>query len=185
MRSKVGFAAVWVITTAAGVAISWTGVSDAVRSTAATSPELSAGIPVHQGRPPSVSAAPAPSPGRSRPAGTPSPRRTSASPSPSTSPKRTAPAGAPSAGTPAGGAPSGGASAGEQIRTYTVRHGRVTLAIGRTSARLISTSPASGYKATVWRKSNWLRVDLADGQHGSAVFATWHAHAPLVEIYEY
>ncbi|MFI6514339.1 hypothetical protein ACIBF1_02110 [Spirillospora sp. NPDC050679] len=181
MRSKAGFAAVWIATTAAGVAISWAGVGDAVRSTASTTPELSAGVPVHQGRPPAVGAISTPQPpGKPRPSTTPGTRR----PSQPASPKQT-PSRAPSDKAPSSKAPPGRTSPGEQIRTYTVRHGQVTLAIGASSARLVSTRPASGYKATVWRKSNWLRVDLTDGQHGSAVFVTWHAHAPLVEFYEY
>ncbi|MGI5165934.1 hypothetical protein ACQEU3_16385 [Spirillospora sp. CA-253888] len=181
MRSKAGFAAVWIVTTAAGVAISWAGVGDAVRSTASTTPELSAGIPVHQGRQPAMSPASTPPPEKPQVTAVPSTRRPSHSPTP----KQTPTSGAPTAGAPTSKAPSGKASPGEEIRTYTVRHGRVTLAIGPDSARLVSTSPDSGYTAKVWRRSTWLRVDLTNGPHGSAVFVTWHSHAPLVEFHEY
>ncbi|GAA1575598.1 hypothetical protein GCM10009678_67870 [Actinomadura kijaniata] len=166
MRVRVGFAAVWVATTAAGVAISWAGVSDAVRGAAATGPEPAADVPVLRGRPPVPSQSPArspsPSPTGARASVRPSPRPATATPSPRATPP-----------------PDG------QVRTYTVRSGRVTLSIGRSSARFVSATPDSGFQARTWNAAGWLRVDLTDGRHGSAVFATWNGHAPQVQVYEY
>ncbi|MFB4315957.1 hypothetical protein [Actinomadura sp. 21ATH] len=171
MRVRTGFLAAWVATTAAGIAISWAGVGDAMRGTALATPELAAQAPVRQGRPPAgpspeagAPSAPSPSPSASRTGtGSPAARSTGARPAPSASAK----------------APSG------RVRTYVVKSGRVVLELSARSARLVSATPDSGFQAKVWRRDGWLRVDLTDGTHGSAVFATWKDHPPLVQVYEY
>lgn len=187
MRARIGFAAVWIATTATGIAISWTGVGGAVRGTALDSPELAAEVPVRQGRPPALSstAAPVRSP-------TPTPSKTG--------PGRGAEAGAEAgdeagtgAGTGAGNAPRGERSASkkpsrapdEKVRTYTVKSGRVVLALSGDAARLVSATPDNGFRAKVWEQDKWLRVDLTDDVHGSAVFAKWNGHPPIIQVYEY
>ncbi|MFS2292606.1 MAG: hypothetical protein FWJ90_07845 [Actinomadura sp.] len=174
LRGRVGFVAVWTATTLTGMAISWAGVSGAMRGTAEATPDRAAEVPVLQGRPPS----PGPSAVPSQSSGTPSP---SASASPSTRD------GSPAAAPGGGRSPSPDASRGprEKVRTYTVKSGRVVLALSDEAARLVSASPDDGFRAKVWRQEKWLRVDLTDDVHGSAVFATWHDGAVRVQVYEY
>ncbi|MGP4023431.1 hypothetical protein [Actinomadura sp. 3N407] len=175
MRARIGFLAVWVATTVTGMVISWAGVGDAVRGTVVAGPDLAAQVPVRQGRPP----APGPSSGASgEPAPSPSP--TSSSPGPGSGGASTAaPGGARSASPKPSHAP------GERVRTYTVKSGRVVLALSDDEARLVSATPDDGFRAKVWRQSKWLRVDLTDDVHGSAVFAKWNGHAPIIQVYEY
>ncbi|TDE36887.1 hypothetical protein [Actinomadura sp. 6K520] len=176
MRGRVGFIAVWTATTLTGMAISWAGVSGALRGTAEATPDLAAEVPVRHGRPPVSGPSAAPS----ATSGEPSP-----SASASASPSR--PGGSPTA------APGGGRSPypetsrrpDERVRTYTVKSGRVVLALSDESARLVSATPDDGFQAKVWRQEKWLRVDLTDDVHGSAVFATWHDGAVRVQVYEY
>lgn len=179
MRARIGFAAVWIATTATGIAISWTGVGGAVRGTALDTPDLAAEVPVRQGRPPALSSTAAPV--------------TSASPTPSkTSPGTGAEAGD-ETGTEAGAVPRGERSPSqkpsrapdEKVRTYTVKSGRVVLALSGDAARLVSATPDNGFRAKVWEQDKWLRVDLTDDVHGSAVFAKWNGHPPIIQVYEY
>ncbi|WP_395104115.1 hypothetical protein [Actinomadura sp. SCN-SB] len=172
MRARIGFLAAWAATTAAGMAISWAGVGDAMRGTALATPDLAAAVPVRQGRPP-VSGPADPSAGPS-PSASPSPSRSATGDTPGArpTPRRTA--------TPAPSRETGG-----RVRTYVVTSGRVVLELFAGSARLVSATPDSGFQAKVWRQDGWLRVDLTDGVHGSAVFATWNGHPPTVQVYEY
>ena len=171
MRARIGFIAVWVATTAAGIGISWAGVGDALRGTALPTQDLAAGVPVHEGRPPASdpsrepvsfgarSASPTAAPPTRTPVARPTGERPSAKPS-----------------TPR---PDG------NVRTYVVKSGSVVLSLSADSARLVSATPDNGFQAKVWRQEKWLRVDLTDGVKGSAVFAQWNGHAPLVQVYEY
>ncbi|WP_030170943.1 hypothetical protein [Spirillospora albida] len=166
MRSRILFVAVWLATTAAGIAISWAGVGDALRGTVLPTRDLAADVPVREGRPPTATPVPERTPER-----TPATARETRRPSPSASPG--------GGGTAKPPAPSG------KVRAYTVKSGRVVLSIGTDSARLVSAMPNSGFQVKTWRNTAWLRVDLTDGTHGSAVFVTWNGHPPLVEVYEY
>ncbi|MDL4815128.1 hypothetical protein [Actinomadura opuntiae] len=167
MRVRFRFTAVWIATTAAGMAISWAGVGHALRGTTLPAPDLAADAPVQRGRPPAPPSAASPSASASAP-------RRSASP-----------AASPSARATASASPSPSAPASGKVRTYVVRSGRVVLSLTSTSARLVSAVPDSGFEAKTWRKPGWLRVDLTDGAHGSAVFATWNGHPTIVQVYEY
>ncbi|MBO2457929.1 hypothetical protein [Actinomadura violacea] len=175
MRVRFRFTVVWVATTAAGMAISWAGVGHALRGTTLQAPDLAANVPVQRGRPPTPPAGPS---GASPTVSSSAPHRTVA---PSTSPSASARTSAPASPT---SAPSTDAGAGK-VRTYVVKHGRVVLSLTSSSARLVSAVPDSGFEVKTWRKSTWLRVDLTDGEHGSAVFATWNGHPTLVQVYEY
>ena len=186
MQVRLGFVAVWIATTAAGMGISWLGVGDALRGTSLPTQEPAAKVPVHEGRPPaSESAEPeVPSPRAVSAEAVPTPTakstrrppdRPSAAPSASATPRPSAQNGRPSS--PPG--PEG------RVRTYVVKSGSVVLALYDDSAKLVSASPNSGFQAKVWRQDEWLRVDLTDGVKGSAVFVTWNGHPPLVDVYEY
>ncbi|GAA2143251.1 hypothetical protein [Actinomadura napierensis] len=167
MRVRFRFTAVWIATTAAGIAISWAGVGHALRGTTLPAPDLAANVPVQRGRPPAPPSTASPSAPASAP-------RRSVSPTASAGARGTAPT-----------SPSASPSASGKVRTYVVRSGRVVLSLTSASARLVSAVPDSGFEAKTWRKAGWLRVDLTDGAHGSAVFATWNGHPPIVQVYEY
>ncbi|XRQ13522.1 hypothetical protein ACN3XK_22355 [Actinomadura welshii] len=160
------------------MAISWTGVGGAMRGTAEATPDHAAEVPVLQGRPP----ASGPSAEPSAPSREPSPTA-SPTPSPTPSERSGSPTAAPGGGRSSYPAPS--RKPGEKVRTYTVESGRVVLALSEESARLVSATPDDGFRAKVWRQPQWLRVDLTDDVHGSAVFATWHDGAVRVQVYEY
>ncbi|ROO90569.1 hypothetical protein EDD29_8300 [Actinocorallia herbida] len=186
MRVRLGFLAVWTATTAAGVGITWVGVGDAMRGTALPVPDAAAEVPVIQGRPPSATADPVRDPAAS----TPSPTRSSARPWPKASTPGPGPAKptkpvkptvqqSPTSRPEPSPAPQG------EVRTYVVASGRVVLSFTEDAAKLVSATPDSGFEVKVWKQTEWLRVDLTDGVRGSAVFATWNGHPPLVEVYEY
>ncbi|MDX6741992.1 hypothetical protein [Actinocorallia sp. A-T 12471] len=180
MRVRLGFLAVWTATTAAGVGITWVGVGDAMRGTALPVPDAAASVPVFQGRPPTATpeaAATIPlTPAPTRP-----PRPTPKTSTPKTQtpepPKPTRPEQPPS--------PKPSPAPQGEVRTYVVASGRVVLSFTEDSAKLVSATPDSGFEVKVWRQTEWLRVDLTDGVRGSAVFATWNGHPPMVEVYEY
>lgn len=170
MKVPFRFMLVWGAVTATGMAISWAGVGDALRGTVLASPDLTAGLPVATGRPPTPPTSAADS--------APPVRATAPASSPSPSSRRT-PARATASASPSAGPPDG------KRRTYDVRSGRVVLAVGPRSAELVSAAPDNGFQTKVWRKSTWIRVELTDGTHGSAVIASWNDHPTIVQIYEY
>ncbi|GAA4191367.1 hypothetical protein GCM10022252_31140 [Streptosporangium oxazolinicum] len=51
-----------------------------------------------------------------------------------------------------------------------VKGGSVSFAIEDGVCRLIAAAPNAGYEAKVASATGWIRVDLVQGQHGSAVF---------------
>lgn len=163
------FIATWVAVTAAGMAISWAGVGDALRGTVVESPDLATGIPVETGRPVALPPATA----DSRPPAV-RPSRDRSTPAPSAAPsKRAARPAAPAA------------SPGERIQTYVVKSGRVVYALNSKTTRLVSATPNAGFQTKVWRTSTWIRVDLTDGTHGSTVIAVWNGHPPIVQVSEF
>ncbi|MBE1533666.1 hypothetical protein [Actinomadura algeriensis] len=165
---RIRFATAWCTATLAGLTVSWWGVQHAVGGTALGDAPAAA-VPARTGRPPAPTDAPA-SPAK-RETLSPSPDRTSASPSATpTAGRSTAP--------PA-------ASSGGRLRTFTLKSGRVVLEVHAHGARLVSASPERGFTVREWRREEWLRVDLTDGEHGSAVFATWNGHPTLVQVHEY
>ncbi|MFV2179660.1 hypothetical protein ACFHW2_21875 [Actinomadura sp. LOL_016] len=157
---RIRFAAAWCTATLAGLAVSWWGVQHAVGGTALGDAPVAA-VPARTGRPPAPETSPAPTPAQ----------RETLTPSPSATPTAERSSAPPS---PAG-----------RSRTYAVRSGRVVLDVREHGARLVSASPEQGFEVREWRQDTWLRVELTDGEHGSAVIATWHDHPTLVQVYEY
>lgn len=51
-----------------------------------------------------------------------------------------------------------------------VKGGSVSFAIENGVCRLIAAAPNAGYEAKVASATGWIRVDLVQGEHGSAVF---------------
>ncbi|WP_026402595.1 MULTISPECIES: hypothetical protein [Actinomadura] len=162
---RIRFATAWCTATLAGLAVSWWGVQHAVGGTALGDAPVAA-VPVRTGRPPAPPDAPASAPA-TRETLSPAPSRTAASRSATAAAGRSA-------------APSGG-----RTRTFALKSGRVVLEVREHGARLVSASPEQGFEVREWRQVEWLRVDLTDGEHGSAVFATWNGHPTLVQVYEY
>ncbi|MGS2648478.1 hypothetical protein [Streptosporangium sp. LJ11] len=58
----------------------------------------------------------------------------------------------------------------ENLRVVNVKGGSVSFAIEDGVCRLIAAAPNAGYEAKVASATGWIRVDLVQGQHGSAVF---------------
>ncbi|WP_018653570.1 hypothetical protein [Actinomadura flavalba] len=170
MKTRLLFAAVWTATTVAGATVSWFGVGDALRGTALAVPDVAASAPVRQGRPPE----PAPAESAPQSAEKVRPEPPARSPHPTATPAASQ--------SPPSRAPS---RPGEEIRTYVVKSGRVVLALTPTSARLVSATPDPGSHVRQWRRDGWLRIDLTNDTHGSAVIAVWHDRPTNVEIYEY
>ncbi|MFE0150557.1 hypothetical protein ACFWY5_25635 [Nonomuraea sp. NPDC059007] len=56
------------------------------------------------------------------------------------------------------------------VRVVTVKGGEVAFTIGAAGCGLVSATPNSGYTAKVSKNDGWIRVDLVQAEHGSAVF---------------
>lgn len=67
---------------------------------------------------------------------------------------------------------------------YTLRGGRVVLALGADAATLVSATPNPGWQMQVWPEDGWLRVTFTSAGAASTLFCTWNGHAPAVESYE-
>ncbi|MGI5449900.1 hypothetical protein ACQEVM_29835 [Streptomyces sp. CA-243310] len=169
----------WTLSTAAAVTLSWWGVHTVMSGTAYDPPlavPLTA-VPLssstHHADPPS---SPAPPP---------------ASPSPSASSSAPSPSAVPSAGKskPPSASPSprpyrqpDGGSGGDDVKGYSVSGGRVAFDIGKSSAELVSATPAAGWRMQVWKQDFWIRVTFTKEGREVSVFCTWHDTAPRVEI---
>ena len=169
MRSGLVHVLAWFLATGAAVTLSWWGVHTVLAGTAYDPPRalpLTAGetTTAQESRPlPSTTARPS----RSSPAPAPRPSAT-ASPEPSR--------------TPAPAAPPGNASAGT-VRSYDTDGGHVVLDLGKTSATLVSATPATGWSVQVWKTESWIRVEFASGADRVTVFCTWHDGPPRVQTF--
>lgn len=56
------------------------------------------------------------------------------------------------------------------VKVVTVKGGEVAFTIGAAGCGLVSATPNSGYTAKVSKNDGWIRVDLVQAEHGSAVF---------------
>ncbi|WP_436764020.1 hypothetical protein [Streptosporangium sp. V21-05] len=123
-------------------------------------------------------ARPRPDRSPSRPAATPARARETglSRPGPSASPSRSASRPAASRAAPSSSAaPKAAATrtqsiSTENLRVVNVKGGSVSFAIESGVCRLIAAAPNAGYEAKVASATGWIRVDLVQGQHGSAVF---------------
>ncbi|SHK94345.1 hypothetical protein [Actinacidiphila paucisporea] len=153
---------VWALTTAAAATLSWFGVHSVLRGTAYDPPRAlpvtAPAVASSTHRPRTVAPA---TPARRRPSTRPPSR--SASPSPSSSPSTSAPG---------------------HVHGYTMRGGRVVLALGPSTATLVSATPNPGWDMQVWPEDGWLRVTFTSGGSASTVFCTWNGHPPAVQSYE-
>ncbi|MFF7449138.1 MULTISPECIES: hypothetical protein [unclassified Streptomyces] len=161
----------WSLATGAAVTLSWWGVHTVMAGTAYDPPRAlpitAADATTQESRPlASSTARPTPSKSPTRkpePSPTPTPSRTPArSPSPSPSP-----------------------SASGQVKSYDTEGGRVVFDLGKSSATLVSATPAAGWSMQVWKTQTWIRVEFASGADRVSVFCTWHDSAPRVEVGTY
>ncbi|MGR8010398.1 hypothetical protein [Streptomyces hypolithicus] len=182
----------WSLATGAAVTLSWWGVHTVMSGTAYDPPKalpIPSDLPARgttaQGPKPRSSAT---GPARKKPSAA-SPTR-SASPSDagkggdSASPGRTPskPPKAPRSPSGAGGAATGRAGAAGTVKSYGTGGGRATFDLGKSSATLVSATPATGWSMQVWTTPTWIRVEFTSGTAKVSVFCTWHDHAPSVEI---
>lgn len=172
----------WSLATGAAVTLSWWGVHTVLAGTAydppralplpavATGGEDQRASSTHRPSPP-PSSPPTPSPVPSAPA-TPEPSRDGTgarTPSP-VLPSSAAPPPSPTTAPPS------------RAQGYTVDGGRVTFDLGRSSAELVSATPASGWRMQVWKQPSWIRVTFTRDGREQSVFCVWHDTAPRVQI---
>lgn len=159
----------WSLATGAAVTLSWWGVHTVMAGTAYDPPRAlpitTADATTQESKPLASSTA-----------------RTTPSPSPSRKPSRT-PAPAPSK-TPTK-TPSPSPSTSGQVKSYDTEGGRAVFDLGKTSATLVSATPAAGWSMQVWKTETWIRVEFASGADRVSVFCTWHDSAPRVEVGTY
>nr|WP_223183830.1 MULTISPECIES: hypothetical protein [unclassified Streptomyces] len=173
----------WSLATGAAVTLSWWGVHTVLSGTVYDPPRalpLPAG-PVEE---PEPTEEPTPSPTR-QPETTPSSATASrrATPDPVRTTEPAAPATTPAPTTePAPDPATPRAGSGAKLKTYTVDGGRVTFALGKSAAELVSATPTSGWQMQVWKQPMWIRVTFTGEGRELSVFALWHDSAPRVEI---
>ncbi|MGX1882667.1 hypothetical protein [Streptomyces sp. NPDC055287] len=184
----------WSLATGAAVTLSWWGVHTVMSGTAYDPPQA---LPIPsdvaergstaQGAKPQSSSTRRPGGDEGGGDGKPS-KSAERAESPSGTPggRKTAP---PSRTPDDPGGPSGSrspsspqASANGQVKSYNTDGGRVTFDLGKTSATLVSATPATGWSMQVWKDPSWIRVEFTAGAASVSVFCTWHDHAPSVEI---
>lgn len=173
MRRGLVHVLAWSLATGAAVTLSWWGVHTVMAGTAYDPPRA---LPITAGDATTQEAKPlASSTERAKPSKSPS-SKAPESPDPSSTPSKT-PAASPSPS-------SSGASSG-QVKSYDTEGGRAVFALGKTSATLVSATPASGWSMQVWKTETWIRVEYASGADRVSVFCTWHDSAPKVQIGTY
>ncbi|GAA3913779.1 hypothetical protein GCM10022244_24570 [Streptomyces gulbargensis] len=182
MRRGLVHALAWSLATGAAVTLSWWGVHTVLAGTAydppralplpavATGGEEPRASSTHRPSPP-PSSPPPPSPVPSAPV-TPEPSRdgTGARTPSSVPPSSAAPPPSPTTAPPS------------RAQGYTVDGGRVTFDLGRSSAELVSATPASGWRMQVWKQRSWIRVTFTRDGREQSVFCVWHDTAPRVQI---
>ncbi|WP_342749567.1 hypothetical protein [Streptomyces alboverticillatus] len=180
VRRGIMQALVWVLATAAAMAVSWYGVRTVLAGTAYEPPRalpISGGAAPETGGPaPSARAplppSPPPSPSASASTAGPSARHVTPTPTPEDE---------------AGAAPhpeERPASGGGAVKSYPVRGGRAVFDLGESSATLVSATPDEGWRMRVWKQSAWIRVDFVAGLRTTSVFVTWNGHPPQVQTVE-
>ncbi|MFF3496710.1 hypothetical protein ACFYWS_35840 [Streptomyces sp. NPDC002795] len=168
-RRRLTHGVAWVLATGASVTLSWWGVHTVMTGTVYDPPQA---LPVAatqdepEAEPPVSSSTRRPEPSAS-PSRTSPPASRSASPSPR--PRTTSPA-PPSTGS---------------VKNYATAGGRAVFDLQKTSATLVSATPAAGWSVQVWKQPTWIRVEFTSGEKKVSAFCTWHDHAPTVEIANY
>ncbi|GAU68060.1 Syd protein [Streptomyces sp. NBRC 110611] len=56
----------------------------------------------------------------------------------------------------------------------------MVLAMGGSSAELVSATPEPGWQMQVWKQEAWIRVDFLRGAARTSVICAWNGHPPTV-----
>ncbi|MFF5492113.1 hypothetical protein [Streptomyces aquilus] len=166
MRRGLVHVLAWSLATGAAVTLSWWGVHTVMAGTAYDPPRalpITVAEATTQDSKPLASSTARPSASPSRSAAS---RKPSATPTPSKSPR-----------------PSPSASG--EVKSYDTEGGRAVFSLGKSSATLVSATPAAGWSMQVWKTETWIRVEFASGADRVSVFCTWHDSAPRVDVGTY
>ncbi len=167
MRRGLVHVLAWSLATGAAVTLSWWGVHTVMAGTAYDPPRalpITVAQQTTQESKPLASSTARPSPAASR--------STAPKPTPTPTPSRSK---TPSANpTPSG-----------QVKSYDTEGGRAVFSLGKSSATLVSATPAAGWSMQVWKTETWIRVEFASGADRVSVFCTWHDSAPRVDVGTY
>ncbi|MFD0891421.1 hypothetical protein ACFQ08_43315, partial [Streptosporangium algeriense] len=68
-------------------------------------------------------------------------------------------------------------------KTVSAKNGSVVFSIEGGVCRVVSANPNAGYEAQVTQAEGWVRVDLVQGQHGSAVYCV--GRESRTDVWEY
>ncbi|MEV8636188.1 hypothetical protein AB0395_31495 [Streptosporangium sp. NPDC051023] len=79
--------------------------------------------------------------------------------------------------------PSAQMAANDRTRVVTVKNGSVSFTIDAGVCRLVAATPNPGFEAQVSQADGWVRVDLVQGQHGSAVYCV--GKESRTDVWEY
>ncbi|TYB51038.1 hypothetical protein FXF51_54455 [Nonomuraea sp. PA05] len=163
MRRALRYAAIWCGATVVAVSVSWFGVRGVLRNEFVddvdVEPFLAQTIAADE-RPatrPPATRPPATRPDATGPHATPTASATREVPKRSRTP-----------------APATERQATPSLKVVKVKGGEVAFTLGPAGCRLVSATPVSGYTAKIARADGWIRVDLAKGEHGTAVFCIGH-----------
>jgi len=168
MRRGLVHVLAWSLATGAAVTLSWWGVHTVMAGTAYDPPRA---LPITVAEQTTQESKPLAS----------STARPSASASPSKSPPSREPSPAPSPSK----TPSPSPTASGEVKSYDTDGGRAVFSLGRSSATLVSATPATGWSMQVWKTETWIRVEFASGADRVSVFCTWHDSAPRVDVQTY
>ncbi|MFI8532959.1 hypothetical protein ACIGMX_22295 [Streptomyces aquilus] len=166
MRRGLVHVLAWSLATGAAVTLSWWGVHTVMAGTAYDPPRalpITVAEATTQDSKPLASSTARPSASPSRSAAS---RKPSATPTPSKS-------------------PSPSPSASGEVKSYDTEGGRAVFSLGKSSATLVSATPAAGWSMQVWKTETWIRVEFASGADRVSVFCTWHDSAPRVDVGTY
>ncbi|QMU75352.1 hypothetical protein GXW83_05870 [Streptacidiphilus sp. PB12-B1b] len=190
-------AGAWAAATAAAVSVAWLGVHRVLGDSSYEQPRMlvavqAAGSPAAPPLPTAIGSASEraqPTPGASATA------QASRSPAP-----RHSPGGAGGTGSTGGTGGTGGTSSSGSnsssggtggagvsdsgdIQSYTRPGGRIVVAMGASSASLVSATADTGWSMHTWTGDDWLRVDFDQGTADSIFYVTWNGHAPMVQTW--
>ncbi|SNX60532.1 hypothetical protein SAMN06272735_3163 [Streptomyces sp. TLI_55] len=170
MRRGLVHVLAWSLATGAAVTLSWWGVHTVMAGTAYDPPRA---LPITVAEATTQDSKPLAS-STARPSASPSAPKSPASrkPSPTPTPSRT-PTTSPSP------------TASGEVKSYDTEGGRAVFSLGKTSATLVSATPAAGWSMQVWKTETWIRVEFASGADRVSVFCTWHDSAPRVDVGTY
>ncbi|NUO41000.1 MAG: hypothetical protein HOV73_15200 [Streptomyces sp.] len=170
MRRGLVHVLAWSLATGAAVTLSWWGVHTVMAGTAYDPPRA---LPITVAEQTTQESKPLAS----------STARPSVSPPRSTASREPSPAPAPSK-TPTK-SPSPSPTVSGEVKSYDTEGGRAVFSLGKSSATLVSATPAAGWSMQVWKTETWIRVEFASGADRVSVFCTWHDSAPRVDVGTY